>query len=285
LQPAVLLRIPFFLLAGAFYGFFVDRVRRGRLAAAAATQREQARTEFLSLITHDLKQPLWLAKESATLLYEELEEGSPQRARRTAGQLLVNLRRMESLATNFLDLGRIEEKGLGVFPQRACLNRIVRDIVDSYAPIFETKQLEGAVELGAGLPDTLIDPPQFERALSNLLDNAFKFSPQGGRIVCKTERSHNGVLLTVADNGPGIGVTQAASLFSRFQDGQDAPGRPSTGLGLYITGAIIAAHGGRISVDPEAPPGACFRIWLPAAAEESADVVELAPCSIQQRVA
>jgi signal transduction histidine kinase len=192
---------------------------------------------------------------------------------------------MEALAMNFLDLGRIEEKGISVFPQRACLNRIVRDIVDSYAPIFETKQLEGTVELGSGLPDTLVDPPQFERALSNLLDNAFKFSPQGGRIVCRTERSHDGVLLTVADNGPGIGVAQAASLFSRYQDGQDTPRRPSTGLGLYITEAIIAAHGGRISVDPEAPPGACFRIWLPAAAEESPDIVDVAPYTATQRVA
>lgn len=285
LRPAVLLRIPFFLLAGAFYGFFVDRVRRGRLAAAAAAQREQARTEFLSLITHDLKQPLWMAKESATVLYEQLGSSSPERSRATAGKLLVSLRRMEALSMNFLDLGRIEAKGIRVFAQRASLNRILRDIVDSYVPVFETKRIEAVVELGPGLPEALVDPPQLERALSNLLDNAFKFSPQGGRIVCKTARSHDGLLLTVADNGPGISAARAAALFARFQIGQDTPDRPSTGLGLYITQAIIAAHGGRISLDPEALQGACFRVWLPAAADESIEVADMTPYAADQRVA
>jgi signal transduction histidine kinase len=262
----------------------VDRVRRGQLATSAAKQREQARTEFLSLITHDLKQPLWMAKESATLLYDQLESGVPERARVIAGQLLVNLRRMEALAMNFLDLGRIESKGVRVFPQHVSLNRIVRDLVDSYAPVFETKQLKAIVELTPALPDALVDPPQLERALSNLLDNAFKFTPQGGRIVCKTSLSHDGVLLTVTDSGPGISKTQAAALFSRFQNGQDTPGRPSTGLGLYITQAIIAAHGGRISVDLEAPPGASFRVWLPAAVEDT-DASDLAEYAVRQRVA
>jgi signal transduction histidine kinase len=191
---------------------------------------------------------------------------------------------MEALAMNFLDLGRIEAKGIRVFPQRVSINRIVRDLVDSYAPVFETKQLEAVLELAPGLPDTLVDPPQLERALSNLLDNAYKFSPQGGRIVCKTSLSHDGLLLTVSDNGPGISATQAPALFSRFQNGQDTPGRPSTGLGLYITQAIVAAHGGRITVDTEARPGACFRIWLPAATED-AEAPEMAACAIRQRVA
>lgn len=286
MQPAILLRVPFFLLAGAFYGFFVDRVRRGQLATAAAKQREQARTEFLSLITHDLKQPLWMAKESAMLLYDQLESSAAERVRGIAGQLLVNLRRMEALSMNFLDLGRIEAKGIHVFPQRVSLNRIVRDLVDSYAPLFRTKQLEAAVELDPALPDALVDPPQLERALSNLLDNAFKFTPQGGRIVCKTSLSHDGVLLTIADSGPGIGEAQAGALFSRFQNGQDTPGRPSTGLGLYITQAIIAAHGGRITVDPETHSGACFRVWLPAVVEDADDAAaDLAAYAVSERVA
>src|SRR6185369_6341410 len=77
LQPAILLRLPFFLLTGTFYGFLVDRVRRGQVAVAAARQRAEARTELLSMITHDLKQPLWVASQSAALLYDQLAaEGS-----------------------------------------------------------------------------------------------------------------------------------------------------------------------------------------------------------------
>ena len=283
LEPAILLRIPFFLLAGAFYGFFVDSVRRGRLTAAAAQQREAARMEFLSLITHDLKQPLWMAKESAMMLHDAVSSGSSEKPRRLAGQVLVNLRRMEALAMNFLDLGRIETKGVRVFPQRASFNRILRDLVESYAPVFETKQLQVQLDMDPALPDTMVDPPQLERALSNLFDNAFKFSPQGGQILCKTRADGDAVVLSIADSGPGIDSEQAATLFSPFQNGQDRPGRPSTGLGLYITQAIINAHGGTVSLDPE-QPGACFHIRLPVA-QESSPGVGLVPMQVRERVA
>ncbi len=268
LKPAILLRMPFFLLAGAFYGFFVDRVRRGQIAAAAAKQREAARTEFLSLITHDLKQPLWVAQQSAALLYEQLgrDNAPPQKL---AAQVMVSLRRMEALTMNFLDLGRIETRGIQVFPRRAPLNQLVADLVESYQPALDLKAVAVQLELDPSLPLAWIDPPQVERAFANLLDNAVKFTPEGGRIVLRTALEEGQAVVTIGDSGPGIGSERAATLFARFQNGSDTAGRRSTGLGLYIARAIAVAHGGDIALDAQSQGGAWFRVRLPLAAPET----------------
>lgn len=268
MQAAILLRMPFFLLAGAFYAFFVDRVRRGQMAAAAAKQREQARTELLSLITHDLKQPLWVAQQSVARLYDQLDRQAVP-LRNLAAQVMVSLRRMEALTLNFLDFDRIEAQVMRVFPRRASLNRVVKDLVDSYGPVFEWKRLRVRLDLDPALPPILIDPPQLERSLANLLDNAIKYTQEGGSIVCRTARGGDGILLTIGDSGPGIGSERAATLFTRYQNGKDIAGRRSTGLGLYIARAIVVAHGGDITLDPTARPGAWFNIRLPLAPGES----------------
>ncbi len=269
LQPAVLLRVPFFLLAGTFYGFLVDRVRRGRAAALAAAQREKARTEFMSLITHDLKQPLWVAQQSAALLYDKLETRAAEE-RSLVAQVMVNLRRMESLAQNFLEFDRIELKGVKVLPRAASLNRVVDDLISTYRPAFELKGLHVVLELDPALPPAWIDPAQIDRALSNLLDNAVKYCSDGGQIVCRTSTDTNAAVLTIGDDGPGISPDKVDTLFTRFQNGTDAAGRRSTGLGLYISSAIIEAHGGGIALDVTAHNGAWFVIRLPLAQKRTA---------------
>ncbi len=269
LQPAILLRLPFFLLAGAFYGFFVDRVRRGQAAAIAARQREMARTEFLSLITHDLKQPLWAAQQSAAILYDQLGEAhSPERT--MAAQVMVNLRRMEALTLNFLNFARIESRGMRVVPRQVSLNRIIQDLFDVYGPSFELKKLRVHLELAPDLPAAWVDPQQIERSLANLLDNAVKFTPEGGEITCRTRADGAWAETTIGDSGPGVAPERAAHLFAQFQSGAEVRGRRSTGLGLYIAGAIVDAHGGAIELDRGASKGAWFRIRLPLSASPGA---------------
>jgi signal transduction histidine kinase len=268
LQPAVLLRLPFFLLTGTFYGFFVDRVRRGQLAVAAAKQRAQARTELLSLITHDLKQPLWVATQSGALLYDQLTREKPEKTatRELAAQVMVNLRRMESLTLNFLDLSRMESRGLQMKPCRAPLNRLVEDLLDAYRPALDLKNIRVDLDLAPALPAAWIDPIQTERGISNLLDNAIKFTPPGGTVTCRTAAQGEWLTLTIGDSGPGIGPEREPTLFARFQDGTAAGGRQSTGLGLHIARAIAEALGGTLSLDRSAPQGAWFTLRLPAAA-------------------
>jgi signal transduction histidine kinase len=268
MQPEILLRVPFFLLTGAFYGFFVDRVRRSQVAAAMAQQREEARTEFLSLITHDLKQPLWVAQQSAALAYDQLGADETQQ-RTTMARLIASLRRMESLTMNFLDFSRIQAKDVRVAPQTASLNQVVEDIVELYRPILAVRGLNVRLELDRDLPRARLDPQQFDRALANLLDNAIKFTPEGGEIVCRTSTDGDTLTFIIDDDGPGIPLDRAATLFTRFDEGTNLPDRSSTGLGLYITRAIVLAHGGQIELVNGSKCGARFRIQLPIAQQES----------------
>jgi signal transduction histidine kinase len=286
LQPAILLRLPFFLLTGTFYGFFVDRVRRGQLAVTAAKQRAHARTELLSMITHDLKQPLWVAAQSAALLYDQLGQAAPS-TRELAAHVIVSLKRMESLTLNFLDLDRLDARGLHVTPRRISLNRIVQDLVDTYRPSLDLKGLHARLELAPGLPAAWVDPLQTERCLANLLDNAIKYTPAGGTVTCRTGRAGDAVTVTIGDSRPGISPERYSTLFARFQDGTDAVGRRSTGLGLHIAHALVEALGGEIALDREQPQGAWFRIRLPIArpeAEADAHARE-APAVLQSHLA
>jgi signal transduction histidine kinase len=263
MQPAILLRLPFFLLTGTFYAFFVDRVRRGQAAVAAARQRAEARTELLSMITHDLKQPLWVAVQSAALLYDRLvAENAP--TRELGAQVMVSLKRMESLTLNFLDLSRMETRGLRMVPRRTSVNRIVQDLIEANRPALDVKRLHCDVQLAPALPPAWIDPLQAERCLANLLDNAIKYTPPGGTITCRTEPSGAWQLVTVGDTGPGIAPERRATLFARFQDGVDTGGRSSTGLGLHIAAALAESLGGAITLDGSHPQGAWFQVRLPA---------------------
>jgi two-component system sensor histidine kinase KdpD len=273
LQPSILLRLPFFLLTGTFYGFFVDRVRRGQAALAATRERAAARTELLSMIAHDLKQPLWVATESATMLHDRLvREGAP--TSELAAQVMVSLRRMEALTLNFLDLGKLESRGLCALPQRTSLARVVDDLLDAAAPACVLKGVRLDRIPAPSLPPAWIDPVQTERCLGNLLDNAIKFTPAGGTVTVHTAVDADGLSVTIGDSGPGIDREREATLFDSFQAGADIRGRRSTGLGLHIADALARAMGGSVSLDASRPYGAWFVVRLPIAATPT---VEPAP--------
>lgn len=266
-QPALLLRIPFFLLTGAFYGFFVDRTRRGQAAARAATEREQARTEFLSLVTHDLKQPLWVAQQCAALLYDKLGRRAPDE-RPLIAQVMVNIRRMEALTLNFLEFARLEAGTVKVVQRAASINQVISDMFDTAQPAFELRRLTVHLDLDRHVPLAWMDPLQVERALSNLLDNAIKYTPEEGVIFAQTTVDNGQVTIRMGDSGPGIPADRAPTLFSRFQSGTDAGQRKSTGLGLFIAHAIMRAHDGDLELDTQRQPGAWFVARLPIATAE-----------------
>lgn len=266
LQPAILLRLPFFLLTGTFYGFFVDRVRRGQVAVAAARQRAQARTELLSHITHDLKQPLWVASQSAAMLYDQLAREAPPATRELAAQVVANLRRMEALTLNFLDLSKLETRGLTAVPRSIAVARFLADVTAGYASALALKHLQLRVAVPADLPAARLDPLQAERCLGNLLDNAIKYTPAGGTISVEAAVEAGGIAIRIADSGPGVNAESERTLFSRFQDGHDAGNRRSTGLGLHIARALAEAMGGDLTLERNRRAGACFRFWTPAAA-------------------
>jgi len=141
-----------------------------------------------------------------------------------------------------------------------------RDIIDEAlavaSPVAETKRITLAVE-SIDSPKVKVDPERMLRVLTNLIDNATKFTPVGGAITIRTERRDAEVLITVRDTGPGIATDHLPHVFDRYWKGRPAS-QVGTGLGLYIAKGIVAAHGGRIWAE-SSTGGARLSFTLPCA--------------------
>jgi len=153
-----------------------------------------------------------------------------------------------------------------VLPQLASLNRVVLDVIDLYHPAFALKRLASGLDLDPSLPLTWIDTPQLERGLANLLRSAVKHTRDGDLIFCRTEADGDWVQLMIGDSGPCLDLEEA-ELLSPLPDATE-PGRQE--LGLTISRAIVAAHGGEMMLDPSCSSGARYVVRLPSLLFENA---------------
>jgi signal transduction histidine kinase len=174
--------------------------------------------------------------------------------------------RMRRLVEDLLDVSRIDRRGgVSIEPEALDLAEEIREA----AARTEREHPERAVtvEVPGSLPIDA-DRDRIGQVLTNLLDNAVKYSPEGGPLVIRARSHRNGVELTVADSGVGIPPEQLDQVFERFYQAEgEAGGRNfgGLGLGLYITRAIVEAHGGEISAEPnrEAGRGTMIKVQLP----------------------
>ncbi len=166
------------------------------------------------------------------------------------------------------------EHRIRLLPQLTSLNQIVFDLFRLYQPAFAVKRLGTGLDLDPELPPTWADLPQLKLGLGNLLSNAVKHTRHGGLIVCRTAVDGDWLRLTLGDNGPGVSAELASALFAPWHDGAAAPHRGRSALGLHMSRAIIAAHGGEIGLDTSHDTGAWFVVRLPAIAVENARLVE-----------
>jgi signal transduction histidine kinase len=120
------------------------------------------------------------------------------------------------------------------------------------------------------------DPQQLGRALDNILENALKFTPQGGTITLSLERTRDHALLTVTDTGVGIPADDLPRLFRRFHRGRNSAGYPGNGLGLAITRAVVDLHGGQVRAASEEGQGTRLEIELPLADRDQPQGLEAA---------
>src|SRR5262249_48828589 len=121
------------------------------------------------------------------------------------------------------------------------------------------------VSLAADVPTLALDVSLIERALANLVSNALKFSPEKATVVVATAADGGQVRISVTDRGPGIPADRRSSLFTPYGLGEVRTG-DSTGLGLFIVGTVVSAHGGRVSLDCPPEGGSVFIVELPASA-------------------
>lgn len=229
------------------------------------------KTRFFANVSHELRTPLALILGPVDQLIKEAGQFS-ERERFRLAAIQRNARALLQQVNNLLDLARIDADRMPMAYVHTNLVALVREILDGFAAAADdrgvTMLLRGEAELHAD-----VDRAKFVRVLVNLLSNAFKFTPPGGRIVCRLERLPGGrLLLGVQDNGPGVPDALKQHIFDRFTQGREGPGAGGSGLGLNIVKEFVELHRGTVVVVDAPGGGAVFQVELPARAPEGAFV-------------
>ncbi len=225
---------------------------------------EAVRRDFVANVSHELKTPLTsLAGYAETLA---AEAGADTQTGRFARTILSNARRMQRLVDELLDLSRIESGRWQPAPERVDVAALAREAWAPFADRARERRVEFAIDVAA--PDRVTaDPDALRQVFTNLLDNALRHTPAGGRITVAAEAAPGGVALAVTDTGRGIEPDHLPRIFERFYRAD--PGRSrdegGTGLGLAIVKHLVEAHGGRVDARSAVGRGTTIRIFLPQA--------------------
>jgi signal transduction histidine kinase len=218
----------------------------------------RSRDEILSVVSHDLRNPL-----TTIALSTQLIPGSSEEERQEHVQTIVaTTGMMQRLIQDLLDATRIEHGPLSIRHDPVEPESVAREAVAAHKPLAAEKDIKFESSIGAPLPALRGDRDRLLQAIANLLGNALKFTPSGGTIRFAVEPADSVVRFTVCDTGPGIPASDMPHLFEPFWQAKKTA-HLGAGLGLKITRAIVAAHGGDISVSNIAGAGACFTLELP----------------------
>lgn len=241
----------------------------GRLQAsfnALAAERDALR-RFIADASHELRTPITALKSFNELLRGPAEADAAAR-QEFVEESAVQIQRLEWITANLLNLSRLEA-GLVELDLRPCE---LGEIIEAATAPFRSAAQEKGITLGVQVADpplvTRCDRARLEMALTNLLDNAVKFTPAGGEVTVGAERQGASVHLWVADNGPGIDPADLPHIFQRFYRARNADA-PGSGLGLAIVQGIVVAHGGAVSVASQPGAGSRFVIELPVESRRS----------------
>lgn len=278
LEGALVIVLVLLALMSAIVVIFLTRRLRSQAlqleerAGAEQRQRERAeeaartREEVLAVVAHDLRTPLSVICGAASLLLEhELDPGSH---REQLSALKRSADRMDRLVQDLLDVARIESGRLRLRTHPEDAGLLLEEIEQLFRGQARARAIHFEVSTDDGLPPVTVDRDRFLQLLTNLVENAFKFVPDGGRVVVSAETRDGAVAFRVADTGPGIGEEELDQIFRRFWQGRRAA-RGGAGLGLAIARGIVEAHGGRIEVESTVGEGTVFEVVIPRTVDGS----------------
>jgi signal transduction histidine kinase/HAMP domain-containing protein len=224
---------------------------------------EAVRRDFVANVSHELKTPLTVIGGFAETLGDNTLSET-QRARFVEA-IQTNTRRMQRIVDDLLDLSRIESGGWVPNPAALDVAVVAREVLAVEREGIATKQLVVEVSPDPGAPTVDADPTALRQVLSNLIENAVRYTPQRGRITVFTERGPDGTWVGVRDTGSGIPAEHLPRIFERFYRVDPARSRAAggTGLGLAIVRHLVEAHGGRVAAESVVGNGTTVRALFP----------------------
>lgn len=235
---------------------------------------DRLKGNFLSAISHELRTPLNFITGFASILDEEVAGELTPEQHRYLAKILMGAEQLISLINNLLDYTRMEAGRFAIFRRPTQYADLVRAALDNLRPMAEQKDLHLAEDLRE-MPVLNVDPDRLTQILYNLIFNAIKFTPPGGRICVRAYPQGQSIVTEVQDTGIGISQEDLPKVFTRFFQADEVStgsGRQTkgTGLGMAITKGLVEAHGGSIEVESELGAGSTFRFTLPMTAPAEA---------------
>jgi signal transduction histidine kinase len=249
-----------------------DATEFGRLAASYQTmtrqlaELERLRAEFVGVASHELKTPI-----NVIIGYLELlQEGIYGELTPTQKEILATIGKQANgltrLVKRLLDISRFEASGGKLEVREVDLQRLLMTLESSFSVLAKQRDISFSVEHGQALPAKVYwDEDRINEVLGNLISNAFKFTPRGGKVALSVDPVDSKVMVTVADTGAGISQEQLPHIFDKFYqaDNQAQAASKGTGLGLAIAKEIVEAHGGETTVKSRVGKGTTFVVTLP----------------------
>jgi two-component system sensor histidine kinase GlrK len=227
---------------------------------------DQMKSDFFSTVTHELRTPLSSIKMGISLLAGGREGPLTEGQKELLTLVNQENNRMVGLVNAILDLAKMEAGMMTYQIEQRNIVPLIDQVVKEMKPLVETKKIRLESEVAEKLPIPKIDTERFLQVLRNVIGNALKFTPEGGRVSVSVRPIDQGLQISVADTGPGIAEKNLTTIFEKFQqvNTKGAYKPKGTGLGLAIAKQVITHHGGKIWAESKLGEGSTFFILLPA---------------------
>jgi len=241
---------------------------REEKAEKVAADALRAKESMVTVVSHDLKSPLNGLRLTLQALEKNLAAGGALSAERLASyikRIRYSADRMHALIGDVLEYSKVEAGTFAIKKSPTSIAMLTEDLMTELLPQAKEKGIDLSSQVLCPSEGYYFDKPRIVQVLANLIGNALKFTPSGGRVTLRVLGEGQSLIFEVGDNGPGIKPKDQPHIFEKFYQNPSESYR-GTGLGLYITKKIVEAHDGKIELESEVGRGTRFRVTLPSAA-------------------
>ena len=243
---------------------FRDTFERLRLEMRLVQQTDTRRREMVASVSHDLRTPLTALIGQLETIRMKADTLGREQQLQLIERASQNAQHLKRLTDALAELARLDSPDFRTHPEPIAIGELVDDVVPRFSARAADAGLELSLDYPDGLPLTRLDAALIERALSNLLDNALRVTPQGGRVLVRVLSEAAGVRVEVTDTGPGVAIEDQPRVFERFyQANRHRDLRGSSGLGLAIVKRVAELHGGQAGLRSQPGKGSTFFIEFP----------------------